>query len=110
MKNFKPSSWEKIREATSQVKGKKVALIKDGEILMIPLMYEPVDRSAQVTGVTNTTPDNFLNGLVLYPRPSYLNSDELHDQFLAKWISKHPNDILLKEQIASQYFNQRFLK
>lgn len=104
---FHEKFWMNIFEKTARVKGKKLAIIIEGEIFSTPIIFEPIFRAAQITGDTMSLFDQLLKGFVLATRPSHLDSESSYKNFLSKWVSSHPNDLEMKEKLAYSYIKDK---
>lgn len=104
---FYPSSWEKVYEATTRAKSKKVAMLKEGQIHTTPIVYERIFHAAQIAGDPLASEEALLSGFVLGTRPSHLDSKELYNQFLADILSSHPEDLKLKQTLAYSYLKNK---
>ena len=100
---FCPTSWEKVYEATKRAKGKRVALVKDGEILTAPVVFELFFRAAEIATGSLATSEKFLKGFILDTRPTYLDSKELYHEFLSDLLSIEPDNLELMEALAYSY-------
>ena len=58
--HFAPNAWGRIRETTRRLKGKRVALIRDGKIYWSPTMLQAITRSAVVSGGGGSSIEEFL--------------------------------------------------
>ena len=105
--HFKPTSWSRIRETTTRLKGKRLAIVKDGEIIISPVMRAPIDRAALIDSAPKINLDGFLKGFVLQTRPPHLDSDKIYMQFLSEWIVTHPNDLDRKHHLATLYLEDK---
>lgn len=101
---FEPNSWGKVRETTIRLKGKRIALVKDGKIISSPRIWEPFSRSGVMSsGENKTTLKWALKGFTIEKRPSSLDSDEYYIQFLNKWIVTHSKDFDAIKTLAYFY-------
>lgn len=62
---FNASGAEKMRVATGQHIGKPVAIIIDGEVIMAPVVWAPIDTSAEITGnFTKAEAERIVKGII----------------------------------------------
>jgi hypothetical protein len=61
---FNPSGTEKIREATARHIGKPVAILLDGQVIMAPIVREPIAESAVISGdLSRTEAEKIVKGI-----------------------------------------------
>jgi len=79
-----------------------VALVRDGLILLSPIIYSALTRSARVNfGGTETSVEELLKDFPTENLPERLHSETLYEQFLLDWVEAHPNDLDIKDSLAS---------
>ena len=99
--HFEPDSWKKIRETTARLKGKRVALVRDGKIFWSPMMNEALIRSAVVSfGGEENSVEKFFKDFPTENFPEHLHSETLYEQFLLDWVKSHPGRSGNKEQFS----------
>jgi preprotein translocase subunit SecD len=61
---FNPSGTEKIRAATARHIGKPVAILLDGQVVMIAIVREPIAESAVISGdLSRTEAEKIVKGI-----------------------------------------------
>jgi len=104
---YRPTSWKKVFEVTTRVKDKRVAMVKEGEIITTPVVLEPLFRLAGIAGGPLSTAETLLKGFVLHTRPPHLDSKKLYHQFLSDRLATKPNDLELMETLAYSYLQDK---
>lgn len=62
---FNASGAEKMRVATGKHIGKPVAILIDGEVIMAPVLRDPIDNSAEITGnFTKAEAERVVKGII----------------------------------------------
>ncbi len=106
--HFEPDSWKRIRETTSRLKGKRIALIREGKIYWSPTMLEAITRSAVMSFTDEETSiEEFLKDFPTENIPEHLHSETLHEKFLTDWIESHPEDLGALQEIVNYYFEDK---
>ena len=106
--HFEPDAWKRIRETTSRLKGKRIALIREGKIYWSPTMLEAITRSAVMsfTG-EETSVEEFLKDFPTEDIPEHLHSETLHEKFLTDWIESRPEDLGALQELVNHYFEDK---
>jgi len=110
--HFEPNSWRKIREATGKLKGKRVALVRDGRILLSPIIYSALMRATGVyLGSTEKSVEEFLKDFPRENLPERLHSETLYEKLLTDWMASHPHDLEVKDirNLSSSKKYEQFL-
>ncbi len=105
--HFAPKAWKRIRETTGRLKGKQVALIRDGIIYWSPTILQAITRFALVSGGEGISIEKFLELFPTENIPEHLHSDTLHEKFLTDWIENHPEDLETLRELVNYYFEDK---
>jgi hypothetical protein len=61
---FKPAGADKMRAATTKHIGRPLAILLDGQVVMVPVLRTPIDSSARITGnFTRAQAERIVNGI-----------------------------------------------
>jgi len=105
---FKKESWDKFYDATERLRGKRLALIKDKELLSAPVIHEAVIGSAVVDGnFTNADIERIIVGLMpTAPYPENERAD-LYIDWLENRVAAHIDDSQALTQLAWRYSEKK---
>lgn len=96
---FKKKAWNKVHNITSRNIKRRLAIVKDGKLIMAPMLREALDGQADIVGnIDQTTVEWFLKGFIRAKEPPEEKArreeeDEKSKEELMKKVREHPDDI-----------------
>jgi tetratricopeptide (TPR) repeat protein len=96
---FKKKAWNKVHNITSRNIKRRLAIVKDGKLIMAPVLREALDGQADIVGnIDQTTVEWFLKGFIRAKEPPEEKARreeeaEKSKEELMKKVREHPDDI-----------------
>ncbi len=99
---FKPESYDKIREVTGHLLNQRLAIVKGSTILTAPVVQEALTSGATIPTDFDFI-DKFKEGLVPIDQVSIETWNKRTIEWLAEKIKKNPNDTEMILWLAREY-------